>query len=233
MTVLCVIDYQPRDWTEDEIETLSALSQSIMTEAELSLKLIENEEVKAELARERDLLRALIDSSPDYIFIKDAEGRFVISNQAHAEAAQTADADLLVGKTAFDTFPPNLAEQYDSDDRAVLQSGEPLLNLERQTVDSNGNLRWVLTTKVPFTSRDGSMKGVVGISRDITDRKMAEMALRERERFIEQALTTSPAIVYVYDLKQNRNIYSNIEIAHILGYSPAEIAAMGSKADAS
>ena len=132
--VLCVIDYQPRDWTEDEIETLSALSQSIMTEAELSLKLIENEEVKAELARERDLLRALIDSSPDYIFIKDAEGRFVISNQAHAEAAQTADADLLVGKTAFDTFPPNLAEQYDSDDRAVRAAAQP--------GTANGRFEW-------------------------------------------------------------------------------------------
>ncbi len=227
--VLCALDTQPRDWTPDEIEILRALAQSIMTEAELSLKLIENEQVKAELARERDLLRALIDSSPDYIFIKDAEGRFVISNRAHAEAAQTSDADLLVGKTAFDTFPPDLAEQYDSDDRAVLQSGEPLLNLERQTVDANGNLRWVLTTKVPFTSRNGSMRGIVGISRDITDRKLAEMALREREHFIEQTLMTNPAIVYVYDLVNQRNIYSNVEIAHVLGYSPAEIAEMGSE----
>ena len=100
-----------------------------MTETELSLQLIEYEQVKATLAQERDLLRALIDSFPDYIFVKDAEGRFVISNKAHAEAARIADPEELVGKTAFDTFPPELAEQYDEDDRAVIASEEPLLNL--------------------------------------------------------------------------------------------------------
>ncbi|MCA9907476.1 MAG: PAS domain S-box protein, partial [Anaerolineae bacterium] len=225
--VLCVIDVKPRQWSTDEVTILEDLSHSVMTETDLSLQLIEYEEVKAELAQERDLLRALIDSFPDYIFVKDGDGRFVISNKAHAEAAQIADPDALVGKTAFDTFPPELAEQYDEDDRAVIASAEPLLNLERQTVDPSGQLRWVLTTKVPFTSRDGKMRGLVGISRDITDRKRAEQALRDRERFIEQILMTSPTFVYVYDLLSAQIVYSNSEIAMMLGYGADEIHQFG------
>jgi len=225
--VLCVIDAKPRHWSENDIAILQDLSRSVMTETDLSLQLIEYEEVKAELAQERDLLRALIDSFPDYIFVKDDEGRFVISNKAHAEAAQITDPEQLVGKTAFDTFPPELAQQYDEDDRAVIASTEPLFNLERQTVDPNGQLRWVLTTKVPFTSRDGKMRGLVGISRDITDRKRAEQALRDRERFIEQILMTSPTFVYVYDVLSERIVYRNSEIALILGYDADEIHQLG------
>ncbi|MCC6614566.1 MAG: PAS domain S-box protein [Anaerolineae bacterium] len=225
--VLCVIDVKPRPWSESDIAILEDLSHSVMTETDLSLQLIEYEEVKAELAQERDLLRALIDSFPDYIFVKDDEGRFVISNKAHAEAAQIADPEELVGKTAFDTFPPELAEQYDEDDRAVIASAEPLFNLERQTVDPSGQLRWVLTTKVPFTSRDRKMRGLVGISRDITDRKRAEQALRDRERFIEQILMTSPTFVYVYDLPSAKIVYSNAEIAVILGYDSEELHQFG------
>jgi PAS domain S-box-containing protein len=227
--VLCAYDYVPREWTDDDIETLQDVSLSVTTEAELSLRLRDYEEVKEKLAQERDLLRALIDTFPDYIFVKDSEGRFVISNRAHAEAAKIDDPEQLVGKTAFDTFPPELAEQYDADDRAVIDSGEPLLNLERQTIDPEGKRKWVLTSKVPFKSSDGKMTGLVGISRDITQRRQAEEALRERERFIEQILTTSPSVVYLYDLEEQRNIYSNLEIAAALGYSPEEIDAFANR----
>lgn len=225
--VLCAFDYYPRLWAQAEIDTLYDLSLAVATEAELSLKLIENEEVKEKLSHERDLLRTLIDSFPDYIFVKDRQGRFVISNKAHAEAAQISDPEQLVGKTAFDTFPPELAEQYDADDQAVIRSGAPLLNLERQTIDPNGKRKWVLTSKVPFLSRDGKMAGLVGISRDITARKQAEEALRDRERFIEQILMTSPGIVYVFDIKGQRSVFSNLENGNVLGYLPKELQEMG------
>lgn len=137
------------------------------------------------LVSERDLLRTLIDSTPDYIFIKNTEGRFVISNEAHARAANTTPSQLI-GKTAFDVFPPNLAEQFHADDLEIIKSGQQLLNLERTTVDSQGNFKTVLTSKVPLRSRDGQVTGLVGISRDITERKLVErQALEltaERER---------------------------------------------------
>ncbi|MDX2139266.1 MAG: PAS domain S-box protein [Chloroflexota bacterium] len=226
--VLCAIDHQSHVWTSTEIDMMHDLSLSVMTEIELSLRLVENEEVKQRLAEERDLLRTLIDSFPDYIFIKDEQARFIVSNHAHTRAAGIENADDLVGKHASEAFPPELAEQYDQDDRMVIETGESLINIERQTLDAHGNLKWVLTSKIPFVNREGEIRGLLGISRDITARKAAEEALRDRERFIEQVLALTPSIVYVYDLLEQRNIYSNLEIGVVLGYSPEEIRQFGS-----
>ncbi len=83
----------------------------------------------AALAAERNLLRTLIDNLPDYIFAKDREDRFLISNLAHARAVLATTPEELVGKTAFDFFPPELAAQYRADDEAVMQSGQPLISM--------------------------------------------------------------------------------------------------------
>lgn len=143
------------------------------------------------LVSERDLLRTLIDSTPDYIFIKDADGKFVISNEAHARAGNLT-ASQLIGKTAFDVFPPDLAEQFHADDMEIIESGQELLNLERTTVDSQGNFKTVLTSKVPLRNSEGTITGLVGISRDITERKLVERqalelaAERERMKILQR-----------------------------------------------
>ena len=225
--ILCALDVQPRDWRDDENVIMQDFAQLVVTELELTFKVAELEQVRGELAEKHQLLRTLIDSSPDYIFVKDNDGHFVISNRAHAQAAGIDDPDLLIGKTALETFPAELAEQYSSDDMEVINSREPLINLERQTLDADGRLRWVLTSKVPIISADGHVHGLVGISRDITARKMAEAALRDREAFIQQVIATSPALIYIYDLAERRNVYHNVELFEILGYTPEEIRALG------
>ncbi|MBC7871590.1 MAG: PAS domain-containing protein [Chitinophagaceae bacterium] len=145
------------------------------------------------LAQDRDLLRTLIDTSPDYIFIKDAQGRFLISNAAHNKAA--GQVDDLIGKTAFDLFPAELAAQFERDDQAIIASGKPLINMERATIDGEGNPRTVLTTKIPLFDHDGAPTGLVGISRDITERKEVEQrtfelaAERERMSILKQFIT--------------------------------------------
>lgn len=131
-----------------------------------------------QLEHERRLLRTLIDSTPDYIFIKDPQGRFVVSNVAHAQAVSTTP-EALAGKTAFETFPPELAAQYDADDHAVMESGQALLNVERTTLDASGQFKTVLTNKIPLMNADGECTGLIGISRDITDRKRLESQTME------------------------------------------------------
>lgn len=155
----------------------------------------ESRERQKAAQQERDLLRTLIDNIPDYIFIKDAEGHFVISNAAHNRVAHARDANALRGKSAFESFPPALAEQFHLDDMTVLQTGEPLLNAERVTVDAEGNQRMVLTTKVPLRDASGAVTGLVGISRDITERKQLEKqtheltAERERVEILQRFIT--------------------------------------------
>ncbi|MEM9953126.1 MAG: ATP-binding protein [Chloroflexota bacterium] len=155
--------------------------------------------------KERNLLRTLIDNIPDYIFIKDREGRFIESNRAHTNATGLPYQDIL-NRRAEDLFASSLAEQFQTDDDTVIQEGATLINEERITVGSDGSQRWVLTTKLPLY--DGNnINGLVGISRDITHRRQAEEELRNNERRLRDIISNMPAIL----IETNR--YSLIEMS--------------------
>ncbi len=151
--------------------------------------------VEDRLRQERDLLRTLIDHTPDYIFLKDTEGRFILTNIAHAQAAGNINPYDLIGKTAFDVFSPELAIQFHADDLNIMQSSKPLVNAERETVDAQGLRKSVLTTKIPWQDKDGKVLGLVGISRDVTARKQLEnqtlrlLAEQERVEVLQRFLT--------------------------------------------
>ncbi|MGC8878287.1 MAG: PAS domain S-box protein [Anaerolineae bacterium] len=130
---------------------------------------------------EHNLLRTLIDHLPDLIYIKDRDGRFIACNLANAQIKGYASPQELVGKSTFDTDPPELAERYRADDLLVMRSGQALLNREEPIVDASGTTRWFSTIKVPWRDAVGNVVGVIGISRDITEWKRVEAALRESE----------------------------------------------------
>jgi len=138
--------------------------------------------VKA-LKKERNLLRTLIDNLPDYIYVKDRQSRFTGGNLAVARVMGATRPEELVGKTDFDFFPQELAAQYYADEQTVIQSGQPVFNREEPIVDPAGNRGWISTIQVPLRNDQGQTIGLVGIGRDITERKRAEA---EREKLIEE-----------------------------------------------
>jgi PAS domain S-box-containing protein len=135
--------------------------------------------IEDQLESERNLLRSLIDNLPDYIYVKDARCRLVLDNIAHRRFLGATAPEEIIGKTVADFFPADLAEQYTKDDQCTLETGRPLLNREEPVVDRAGNRRWHSTTKVPLRNSSGVIMGLVGIGRDITERKLAE---QERQR---------------------------------------------------
>ena len=139
------------------------------------------------LARERDLLRALIDNMPDLIFVKDTDGRFITVNKSLLPVLNVKGVEDVVGKTDFDFSPPELAAHYQEDDLNVLRSGKELINREEGTVHSDGSEGWLLTTKVPVRDANGEVVGLVGIGRDITKRKRAELELLEAKEQADAA----------------------------------------------
>lgn len=154
------------------------------------------------------MLRTLIDNLPDFIFIKDAQSRILISNLAHAETLGAARPDDVVGKTDFDFFTPELANQYFEDEQAVIKSGRPL-NREETTLDHRtGKTRWLETTKTPLRDEEGKVIGLVGISRDITGHREAEQALAQAQNYLDAMLENVPDRVYFKDTQSRFVKYS-------------------------
>ena len=123
---------------------------------------------EAELGRERDRLKTIIDNVPDLIFLKDRHGRFINANQALVDATKANSIDDVIGKTDYDFWPPELASNYVADDQITMREGKPLNNQQEKTSDADGNEMWLLTSKVPLFDDDGEVTGLVGIARDIT-----------------------------------------------------------------
>jgi PAS domain S-box-containing protein len=148
----------------------------------------ERKRAMEEMDRDRTLLRALIETIPDRIYAKDTDARFVLNNIAHIRALGAASQDQVKGKTDYDFRPADIASERMADDRKVLESGKPLYNREEATIRADGKEGWNLVNKVPLRDAQGRIVGLVGISRDITERKrMEERLLATHESFQQLA----------------------------------------------
>jgi PAS domain S-box-containing protein len=137
----------------------------------------ERKEAEEALARERALLRGLIDSIPDMIFYKDRAGRFLGCNTACETYIGRKESEI-VGKTDLELFPSELGAFYQEKDRQVLTDGKVHRNEEwAQYADGRRVLLEML--KTPFFSSDGQILGLIGISRDISERKQAEERIKQ------------------------------------------------------
>lgn len=145
----------------------------------ISREITDLKEMESTLENERNLLRAVIDNVPDHIFLKDAEGHYLLDNVAHMRWLGASDPSEIVGRTPFDFFPDERARAFAEADRPVLLSGQPVLNKEEKTVDAQGNTNWALLSKVPWITDDGEVRGLVCLKRDITEQKLAEARLMQ------------------------------------------------------
>jgi two-component system, cell cycle sensor histidine kinase and response regulator CckA len=148
-----------------------------------SLRGIDGRRKQAEesLANEHNLLRTLIDALPDVVFTKDLAGRFVLGNPAAVRLVGLTGEKELAGKTVFDLYPRALADAYHADDRQAV-AGQPVFNREEPCLDTTGRQHWYLTIKGPLRDRTGRTVGLVGVSRDITERRKLEAQLQQAQK---------------------------------------------------
>jgi PAS domain S-box-containing protein len=150
--------------------------------------------------QENLLLRTLIDSIPDSVYVKDTESRFLIANAEAARRVGVATPDDLVGKTDKELYPERLAVGYSADEEELFRSGQPLINREELVIDqTTGDRIWNLATKVPLRDGQGKIVGLVGIGRNITERRWAELALQRRALQLQTAAEVSRAASSILD----------------------------------
>jgi diguanylate cyclase (GGDEF)-like protein/PAS domain S-box-containing protein len=158
-------------------------------------------QVEHELARERDLLQALMDNLPDNIYFKDRESRFLRINKALADLFGLDDPAQAIGRTDFDFFTDEHAAPARRDEQEILQTRVPVVGrIEKETWRDRDD-RWVLTTKMPLYDTEGHAIGTFGISRDVSEMKSAEDALTHQA--LHDGLTGLPNRTLLRDRLQS------------------------------
>ncbi|WP_411963221.1 response regulator [Haloferax sp. YSMS24] len=168
------------------------------------LDVTEERSRRLELREKETLLDSLFESVPVHLFAKDADARHV-----RVSSALVDDPESFVGKTDLELHATSSEEhrrQAYEDDRAVLETGDPILDKEEYLSNLD---RWNLTSKVPWVDDDGDVVGIIGISRDITERKRHKQeVLAQNERLNEFASIVS------HDLRNPLNVaHGNVELA--------------------
>lgn len=151
----------------------------------------EKRKLEEALRLKQMLLEAIIDNSPDQIYFKDRNSRFLMCNKPVALLAGCESEKDMTGRSDFDFHPQILAQQYFNEEQEIIKKGEALLNHEEQIVDKiSGEVKWNLSSKVPVRDLKGDVIGMAGFNRDITERKRTEL---ENQVFYEisQGYTSS------------------------------------------
>lgn len=182
--------------------------------------------VKREIAvaqKSETLLRSVVEGTTDAVFVKDSDGRYLLANEAAARFIGKP-IDEVLGRDDRDLFGTADAERIISNDRATMAGGK-VVNHE-ETITSGGVRRTYHATKAPFRDATGTITGLIGVSRDITERKSIEDALRFSEQQYRELANAIPQIVWtagpdgaVTHLNSKAVEYTGVAVEDLVGWS--------------
>ncbi len=158
-----------------------------------------------------DLLHSLLEGTPDAIYFKDRESRFTLISRRLARLLGLADPQEAYGRTDRDFFSPEHAEQALADERRIMATGEPIVDLVEKETWPDGRITWASTTKMPLRDAAGAIVGTFGLSRDVTARIAAEQRLRTTHRDLVEV--SRRAAVAEAAVGQSASLLSLLELA--------------------
>ena len=203
------------EWRPEDTELLQVISQLVGDALER-----ERARQALELSLQRQM--AILENIPDIAWLKDADSRYIHVNEPFARSCGVA-ADELIGKTDLHIWPQELATQYRQDDAEVIRMRRRK-RIEEPLADKDLGKRLVETIKTPVFDSHGRVVGTTGIARDVTDRKQAELTIRESEDRYRRLVESLPAIVYRYTARKGASYWSP-QVEEILGFSQQDLRA--------
>ena len=215
--VLSVYALEPNAFDDEEVDLLSQLGNDLAFGIEEIRARAERLRAEEKLMDERHLLHTVLDSLPDIIYFKDRELRFTRINLALARKFGLSDPTQAIGKTDFDFFAGEDARALRDDEEEIIRTGQPLVGKEKQVRWPNRMVSWQSSTKMPLRDGIGNIIGTFGISRDITNRKQAEEALRESEERFRSLVENSTVGIY-RTTPDGHVIMANPALVKMIGY---------------
>lgn len=151
------------------------------------------------LLGERTLLRTIIDNIPDPIYVKDLEGRKILVNNAELLVLGAQKMEDVIGKKDNNFYPPDVCAKTQIEDEQVMKNNSPLINKEGFVSTKTGETKWFIGNKIPFRDSSGKVKGLVGVSYNITERKLAEDALKRSEAKYKYVVNNIKEVIFQTD----------------------------------
>ncbi|MEG5001064.1 PAS domain S-box protein [Microcoleus sp. B4-D4] len=219
---------QPREWQEDEIEFARQVGDHLavaISQAELHLQtqkqIAEIESAQQKLRESEQKYHQILDSIADMVLVKGPQSNIVWANQAFRDYYGMTEEELQ-GIVDAPFADPDNTLQYIKDDAFVFETGQTLQIAEEPVRRYDGEVRLWSTVKTPIRNEDGKITMTVGVSRDMTERKAAEEAVKASETKYRSLVETSQDMIWSVDAT-GRYTFVNPAVKYIYGYEPAEM----------
>lgn len=189
---------QSEEMRSQEEEMRQNMEEMQATQEAMERQTSEIKKMQVNLELEKSMFNVLMEFLPDRITYKDTESRIMRINKAKAQRINMTPEEV-VGKTDYDFFSREHAEKAMREEKALIDSGNPLMDIEERLVFNNGDTAWVSTSRIPFRNEHNRVTGMFIITKDITKLKIAELSLKDREGIIQRIFKALPVLHYKVD----------------------------------
>lgn len=172
-------------WLESKVVPVYDKTGTLIAVEGITRDITDKKNIDDQISSERILLRTIIDTVPDALYVKDMQGNKILANKAEMKILNVNSIEEYYGKPDTEFYTKEAGAKYWADDLEVLNSRKPKLNIQELVIDQNGREWWLLASKVPLFDKDGNLQGLVGVGRDITVRKKLQDELEIYKTHLE------------------------------------------------
>ncbi len=172
------IFYRQSELTREQYNDIYPVTQFFGRSIENALEKSLRQQAEAQLDQERKLLRTVLDNIPDAIYYKNLSLQKVLTNRADLINTGFEKEEDILNKTDREIYGPEFADDSEKNELRIIRTGEPIINKEEKIINRLGYEGWLETSKIPLKNNSGNIVGIVGIGRDITERKKIQQQVQ-------------------------------------------------------